>query len=208
MQKEKRTEYTLKELSFLNEITNKITCRDSRFVLPMLPENCVDLVLTDVPYDLKDDSKFYYHNEFISISNSWVIVFSPPENQWILPADQYLFWEKPISTKNTSKRYSRFIEMIFVYGYGTWNSDRHWSQYTNVFKDLVDNSSIHPFRKPPSLIERIILNHTNEGDLILDPFCGSGVVPIVAKKLGRNFIGIEKEQKYVDYANEILSEIS
>ena len=109
-------------------------------------------------------------------------------------------WIKPISTKNTSRRYSRFVEMMFLYGNGTWNSDRHWSQYTNVFTDLVDDSRQHPFRKPPSLIVRLVLNHTNEGMTILDPFMGSGSVGEVCSKLKRNYIGIEKELAYFELA--------
>jgi len=77
-----------------------------------------DLIITDPPYDFTEEQKTLLHKEFLRISKGWVIVFSPPENQWILPADQYLFWIKPISTKNTSKSYSRFVEMIFVYGRG------------------------------------------------------------------------------------------
>lgn len=174
-----------------NEILN-MNCIDW---FKSVPASCVDLIITDPPYDFDESLKTWFHREFLRVSKTWVIVFSPPENQWILPANQYLFWEKPISTKNTSKSYSRFIEMMFVYGYGTWNADRHWSQYTNVFKDLVDNSAYHSFRKPPSLIERLILNHSNPNDLILDPFSGSGVVCSVAKRLGRRFIGIEKDEK-------------
>ena len=205
---EKRTNYNFVELAALDYYTNQITQDDSFDVLQNIPDNCVDLVLTDVPYDLTQEQKEFLHKEFLRISNGWVIVFSPPENQWIHPADQYLFWEKPISTKNTSKKYSRFVEMMFIYGYGTWNSKRHWSQYPNIFKDLVDTSKLHPFRKPPSLIERIILNHTNEGDVILDPFSGSGVVAITAKRLNRRFIAIEIEQEYVDSSNDVLSSIS
>lgn len=78
-----------------------------------------------------------------------------------------------------------------------WNCNRHWSQYTNVFMDLVDDAKKHPYRKPPSLIERLILNHTNEGDTILDPFAGSGVVKEVCMKLGRNSISIEIEGKFL-----------
>ncbi len=165
---------------------------DSRILLPEMQSDSVDLVLTDVPYDFDTETKIYFHDQFLRISRQWVIVFSPPKNQWILPADQYLFWEKPISTKNTSRRYSQFVEMIFVYGYGTWNAGRNWSQYTNVFKDLVDDSALHPHRKPPSLIERLIRNHTNEGDIILDPFCGSGVVEEVANRLYRDCISIDE----------------
>jgi DNA modification methylase len=177
---------------------NKITIGDSFQLLKELPPKCVPAIITDPPYDLRPEEKRALHEEFIRLCRGVIIVFSPPENQWILPADQYLFWEKPISTKNTSKRYSRFVEMIFVYGDNVWNCGRHWSQYTNVFKDLVDDAGNHPFRKPPSLIERLILNHTNRGDVILDPFAGSGVVSHVALSLGRHHISIEKDKSYYE----------
>jgi len=182
----------------LHEYLNIITIGDSFELMPLVFSNTIQAVITDVPYDLKQEQKEFLHKEFLRVCNGVIIVFSPPENQWILPADQYLFWEKPISTKNTSKNYSRFVEMIFVYGRNVWNCDRHWSQYTNVFRDLVDDSKIHPFRKPPSLIRRLILNHTNPGDIILDPFAGSGVVHEVALELGRHCISIEKETKYYE----------
>ena len=166
-------------------------CGNSFEILPNLQDKSFEMILTDVPYDLSGWQKTILHNEFIRICKGIIVVFSPPENQWITPADQYLFWEKPISTKNTSKSYSRFVEMIFVYGNGKWNCNRHWSQYTNVFKDLVDDSSLHPFRKPPSLIERLIKNHTDIGDNILDPFAGSFVVADVAERLGRDHLSIE-----------------
>lgn len=179
----------------IESLLNKITIGDSAYILPLMEKWSVDLVLTDPPYNFDFETQWRYHSEFMRISRHGAIVFSPPENQWIKP-NQYLFWIKPISTKNTSKSYSRFVEMIFLYGNLKWNPDRHWSQYTNVFTDLVDNSSLHPFRKPPSLIERLILNHSNEGDLIMDPFAGSGVVAEVCQRLNRNFICIEKDSSY------------
>lgn len=168
---------------------------DSLDLLSEFPDNSIPCILTDVPYDFSQNKKEWIHNEFKRISSGVIIVFSPPENQWILPADQYLFWEKPPSTKNISKNYSRFVEIIFVYGRLRWNHTRHWSQYTNVFRDLVDDTKDHAHRKPPSLIERLIRNHTNVGDLILDPFSGSGVVGEVAKRLERRYICIEKDEK-------------
>ena len=56
----------------------------------------------------------------------------------------------------------------------------------------------HPTQKPEYLLERIILASTVEGDVILDPFCGSGTTGVVAKKLGRTFIGIEQKKEYVE----------
>lgn len=165
-------------------------------LLALYEDKIYDAIITDVPYDLKQEAKEFLHSQFIRVCKDTIIVFSPPENQWILPADQYLFWTKQPSTKNTSKRYSRFVEMLFVYQLSdnpTWNCKRHWSQYINVFKDLVDDAKIHAFRKPPSLIERLILNHTNEGDIILDPFAGSFVVADVAERLGRSCVSIEMD---------------
>ena len=58
----------------------------------------------------------------------------------------------------------------------------------------------HPTQKPECLLERIIIATTNEKDVILDPFMGSGTTGYVAKKLNRHFVGIEKEKKYFDIA--------
>jgi len=183
----------------MNNKINHYIVADSFLELPHIQTGSIDAIITDVPYDLDDEIKHYlHHQEFTRICHGVIIVFSPPENQWILPADQYLFWAKPTSTKNTSKSYSRFVEMIFIYGRLRWNYKRHWSQYTNIFTDLVDDAKIHPFRKPPALIERLILNHTNEGDLILDPFAGSGIVFDIARSLNRNCIAFEKDQSYLE----------
>lgn len=56
----------------------------------------------------------------------------------------------------------------------------------------------HPTQKPEYLLERIILASTNEGDVLLDPFSGSGTTGVVANRLGREFIGIENEKEYVE----------
>ena len=63
----------------------------------------------------------------------------------------------------------------------------------------------HPTQKPEALMHRIILASTNKDDLILDPFLGSGTTAVVAKKLQRNFIGIEENKEYVAMAKERLS---
>lgn len=165
-----------------------------------IADGSVDLVLTDPMYDISQEQKEIFHKEFLRVSCG-VILFMPPENQW-LPADQYLFWIKPISTKNTSRKYSRFVEMIHLYGKLKWNAKRHWSQYTNVFTDLVEKETTHPFEKPYSLMKRLILNHTDAGDTILDPFMGSGTTGVACKNLNRNFIGIELDKDYFEIAQK------
>ena len=180
----------------MNNYIGKVLPYDANELLSHLDDNSVEAIITDPPYDLDEETKKWYHRHFLRISRGVVIVFSPPKNQWILPADQHCFWVKPISTKNTSKSYSNFVEMIFIYRRHVWNCNRHWSQYTNVFNDLVDNASLHKHRKPPSLIERLVLNHTNAGDIILDPFAGSFVVADVAEKNNRLWICSDNGDDY------------
>ena len=65
----------------------------------------------------------------------------------------------------------------------------------------------HPTQKPEKVIEWIMSYLSNEGDIVLDPFVGSGTTAVVAKKLKRNYIGIEKESKYVKMAEARINAI-
>jgi len=69
---------------------------------------------------------------------------------------------------------------------------------TSLTKPSEKKCGKHPTQKPIEILERIILASTNEGDLILDPFNGSGTTGIVANRLNRKYIGIEKEKEYLD----------
>ncbi len=64
-----------------------------------------------------------------------------------------------------------------------------------------DGSKVHPTQKPEALLARILLSASKQGDIILDPFFGTGTTGAVAKRLGRNFIGLEREQDYIDAAS-------
>lgn len=65
----------------------------------------------------------------------------------------------------------------------------------------------HPAQYPEQLIERIILTGSNPGDIIMDPFMGSGTTAVVAKKLGRHYLGYEIVKDYCDIVNERLSKV-
>jgi modification methylase len=66
----------------------------------------------------------------------------------------------------------------------------------------------HPTQKPEALLHRIILASSNKGDVILDPFLGSGTTAAVAKRLGRRFVGIEREQAYAEAARARLKAVT
>lgn len=71
----------------------------------------------------------------------------------------------------------------------------------------VDGKKAHSTQKPEELLQRIILSSSNVNDIVLDPFFGSGTTGAVSKKLQRNFIGIEKEEFYVDVAQKRIDAI-
>ncbi len=65
----------------------------------------------------------------------------------------------------------------------------------------------HPTQKPESLLHRVILGTTNPGDVVLDPFFGTGTTGAVAKMLGRSWIGIEREESYREVATRRLADV-
>ncbi len=71
-----------------------------------------------------------------------------------------------------------------------------------------DGKKAHPTQKPESLLYRVILSSTEIGDTVLDPFFGTGTTGAVAKKLGRNYVGIERETPYIKAAEKRLAAIT
>ncbi|KXG87965.1 site-specific DNA-methyltransferase [Agrobacterium bohemicum] len=70
-----------------------------------------------------------------------------------------------------------------------------------------DGKKVHPTQKPEALLARIIMASTKPGDVVLDPFFGSGTTGAVAKRLGRHFVGIEREQDYIDAASARIAAV-
>lgn len=69
-------------------------------------------------------------------------------------------------------------------------------------KRCPQNKKIHPTQKPLNLIEKLIIDSTQEGDIVLDCFMGSGTTAVAALNTNRKFIGFEIQEKYVDIANQ------
>lgn len=78
-----------------------------------------------------------------------------------------------------------------------------WDDITIPFWSMEENTA-HPTQKPEKLIAKLILASSNEGDLVLDPFMGSGTTSVVCKKLARNYIGIEQNPLYIAWAEKRL----
>ena len=71
-----------------------------------------------------------------------------------------------------------------------------------------DGQKAHPTQKPESLLYRVLMASTNPGDVVLDPFFGTGTTGAVAKKLDRRYIGIERETSYIKVAEDRLKKIA
>ena len=71
----------------------------------------------------------------------------------------------------------------------------------------LDGEKAHTTQKPEALLYRVLLTATERGDLVLDPFFGTGTTGAVARRLGRRFIGIEREEKYVRLAEERIRQV-
>jgi len=78
-----------------------------------------------------------------------------------------------------------------------------WTDLTVPFWSMPENTE-HPTQKPEKLVAKIILASTKEGDVVLDPFLGSGTTSVVAKKLRRKYVGIEIDEKFASISEKRL----
>jgi site-specific DNA-methyltransferase (adenine-specific) len=105
----------------------------------------------------------------------------------------------PYTEKGKPKDWGKSVEGNFR---DTYPSNL-WTDLTVPFWSMPENTD-HPTQKPEKLLAKIILASTNENDLILDPFSGSGTTAVVAKKLTRNFCAVECDERYCLLAQKRL----
>lgn len=79
-----------------------------------------------------------------------------------------------------------------------------WTDLTVPFWSMPENTD-HPTQKPEKLVAKVVLASSQPGDVVLDPFLGSGTTSVVAKKLGRHFVGIEVDETYCCLAEKRLA---
>lgn len=78
-----------------------------------------------------------------------------------------------------------------------------WDDITIPFWSMPENTA-HPTQKSEKLIAKIILASSNKNDVVFDPFLGSGTTSVTAKKLGRHYVGIEKDKQYCIWSEQRL----
>jgi DNA modification methylase len=117
-------------------------------------------------------------------------------------------WDKSARGDGMGWRYRRNYEFVMVShrrgGRLRWNDDH--PAVANVFRDHPVRERVHPNEKPVSLVRRFIRAHTSPGDLILDPFAGSGTTGVAAIAEGRRAILVEKDPAYADVCRRRVAE--
>lgn len=163
-----------------------------------------DRIIT--PFWIED----YFKDMYLKNVIIWNFDWGGSTSKRFAPRYEYVYW----FTKHKSK-YKFNLDDVKVPALN-YRPDRYKSLLKNpsdVWRiSMVSGNSeertSHPAQYPESLIKRIVLCSTDENDLVLDPFMGSGTSAVVAKKLNRNYLGYELEPDYIDIANSRLENIN
>lgn len=247
----------------IEDVTNKIIWQDALRALDKMPDECVDLMIVDPPYNLtknfgssvfkemKNDDyakwldkwlkktvRVLKNNASVYICADWKTSIAIPyvagkyfvlqnriswerekgrgaNNNWKNCLEDIWFFTKTKDYKFYLDRVKMLRPVVAPYRDGKgkpkdWFEEGEqklrfthpsnvWTDISVPFWSMSENTN-HPTQKPEKLIAKLILASSDEGDIVLDPFVGSGTTAVVAKKLGRRFIGIEKEKEYVALA--------
>jgi site-specific DNA-methyltransferase (adenine-specific)/modification methylase len=251
----------------LNDKLNTIICGDCIEELKKFPDESVDLVFADPPYNLQLQGKLYRPNQtkVDAVNDEWdkFNSFADYDDfciQWLKECKRILKKDGAIWVIGSYHNIYRLGKIIQDLGYwilndilwvktnpmpnfkGTrftnaheillWASKSKNSKYTFNYKSMkaynddrqmrsdwhipicsgkeriqINGKKAHSTQKPEALLYRVILSTSKINDVILDPFFGTGTTGAVAKKLNRNFIGIERENKYIEVAKKRIDAI-
>ena len=241
---------------------NTIIHGDCLEVMKTLPDNSIDLILTDPPYgttacdwDKVPDLELMWKeiNRICKPNAAKIMTSSQPFTTTLIQSNIQDFryewvWKKTQATGglNANKMPLKIHENVCVFysklpqynpvfkdgmpyrinrkrtkessPYGKTGmkdqfiSENLGTRYPNSIIELENEYGDHPTQKPIELMKYFIRTYSTKGDLILDPFCGSGTTCTAAKQIGRNYIGIEITNKYYKLAykrvNEAVEQLS
>lgn len=223
--------------------TNKIILGNAIELMKILPNESIDLVVTDPPYKtitggdsdgansvrpkgmLEGNRKLFKEQNVdpatwipevyrVLKQNTHCYIFTNTLNlQTMLSISEkagfklhnLLVWEKNNCTP--SQYYMKNCEYVLFLrkGKAKWINDIGGSKTVHRFNNIIGNK-LHPTEKPIELLKFYINNSSNDGDIVLDPFMGSGSTAVAALETNRNFIGYEIDPMYHEIAINRLNE--
>lgn len=154
-----------------------------------------------------------------ALCQGWFVAFCTPEGvaPWRDAIEaagarykRACIWNKPDSAPQFNGQGPAMGAEMFVTawcgsGFSSWNGGGGRNVFTHL-TNAPDRHGGHPTEKPISLMCEIIEKFTNPGDMILDPFMGSGSTGVAAVRLGRKFIGVEQDARFFKIAGERISD--
>lgn len=246
---------------------NNIYQGDCVELLKKLPDNSVDLIFADPPYNLQLGGDLYRPNQtkvdavndnwdkfssmqdYDNFCKDWLKecrrVVKPTGSIWVIGSYHNIFrvgtimqdvgfwilndiiWLKTNPMPNfKGTRFNNAHETLIWAGKSKESKYTfHYHSMKSMNDDLqmrsdwlipicsgeerikVNGQKAHSTQKPAELLYRVIISSSNVGDVVLDPFFGSGTTGAVAKRLGRNYIGFEREEFYIDVARKRIEKI-
>jgi len=200
--------------------TNVVYQGDCIQGLKLLPDKSVDCIITDPPYGInasngvgKINQKFEgnwdkeipakeYFDEILRVGKK-VLIFGGNYFTHLLPqSNKWIVWDKVGNMKNEGTNFSD-VELIWT------NLEGNTSvKILHIHRGgmVSGESKLHPTQKPNKLMLQIIKRFTEEGEIILDPFAGSGSTLLACKQLNRRWVGFEISPEYCKIIQKRLSQ--
>jgi len=182
----------------------KLICGDCIDVLKDIDTSSIDLVLTDPPFtDYHTDIYKQTPIDFLKEFPCRQLVFWSAKVEFPLDYTAIHIWDKRVGV---ASEYERIFERNGQKNYKLFSA---YLIHNEVASDYNKGEPFtgHPSQKPRKLILKMLKWFTKEGDLVFDPFMGTGVVGECCKYLGRDYIGVEIEKKWYDIAKERIDKV-
>jgi DNA modification methylase len=211
----------------------RLICDDCMKVMKTMPKDSVDLTLTDIPYGEvsrqdnglvnldKEDADIVtfdlaeFLTEVYRVTKGTIIIFCGMEQF----SKIYEFYSHEHTKEGTIRQIvwhkTNPMPLNRQYNYLSATENAVWFRKRgsgvfnakckhNVFDLPKGVRNIHPTQKNVKLFEELVLDNSNEGQMVFDPCMGSATTGLVALQNGRNFIGIEKQKKYFEICEKRL----
>lgn len=195
---------------------NKIIHWDSLEYMRTLPDKCIDLILTDPPYWINADKWvwwFWSSKTNKKYDDNWDN-FTPTKEYFDemlrIWKSVIIFWWNFFTDKLPVNWHWIVWDKVWEIKFDNpfWKCELAWTNIPRVSVNKYiliqqwfiwqEKNRVHPTQKPVSLFSNILKDYSNPWDIILDPFAWSFTTAVACIETGRNYICIEKEEKYVE----------
>jgi len=165
-------------------------------------------ILNEIKRVLKPGGSFFYNHKNRRYDKT---EYSPHE--WVSKSNlniyQTIVWDRKADVNNSLYFFQPVYELIFWLTKNNEKAPRFFKdqlkQQKSIWRISPKMNLPHPAPFPEELVEQCILATTKSGDVVLDPFMGAGTVAVVAKRLGRRYIGFDISDEYIKYAEMNIS---